>query len=340
MKKILIVFLLIFLLSTSYATAKNNVSHNVIKFAYIPDLNLYPTPGASFKEKNLVEMKRGILLYENQSVFQDIIRQINLQIKPDIVIFGGNNIFKPRDAKSFLAGSDYLQLFLDMASEIKSEILLIFGINEIMSREKEDLLNILNSFGVKANDYWWSYKFKNYNFIGLDSELFFLKSHLANKQLEWFSKNLSGNQDSKTIVLLHKPLIYPDGRMIPGESIKRFFDIVAKNPQVILLLSGGSYLNRVKLLQNVVYVLSPSPVVFPCGFKEIEINKGIIRIKTVNIPLKGVIKKAESSLKDSEFARSMYPDSPKKVLEYVTGTGFDINASIKISDLKPDLRNR
>jgi len=155
-----------------------------------------------------------------------------------------------------------------------------------------------------------------------------------------FGETLSENKDSKTVIFLHNPLIYPDGRIMPGESIKTFFDIVAKNPQVILLLSGGSYLNRVKLLQNVVYVLSPSPVVFPCGFREIEIDKGVISVKTVNIPLKGVIKKAESSLKDSEFAKTMYPDSPKKVLNYVSGTAFDVKASIKLENLKSNLRNR
>ena len=68
MKKILIIFLLAFLLSTGYSIAKNNVSHNSIKFAYIPDLNLYPTPGASFKEKHLVEMKRGILSFDNEKL--------------------------------------------------------------------------------------------------------------------------------------------------------------------------------------------------------------------------------------------------------------------------------
>ena len=287
-----------------------------LRIVYITDLNLYNTPSQSQGEKHILEKKFGILVYESQTVFQETIKYINQKLNPDIVIFGGNNI---ADAKK---NENLWMLFLDMISELKSNVFVNLGINEIKAYNTDELIHSLSSYGYKPNTLWYAQKIKNYLFIGLDSVLLFNNPKLSREQLKWFTSVLSRNKDDLTVVTLYHSLLDSEGNIINNPVAKKIIDIINVNPQVKLVISGGEYLNRVHLFNKCLFINSPSPVVYPCSFKLIEFLPDRINIQTVKIPLKGIIKKALKSAQDAEVFKAKA--SSKDIKNHLLGKNQDL----------------
>jgi hypothetical protein len=146
---------------------------NKVSIVYISDLNLYHTPAQNQSEKHILEKQFGILVYESQAVLQEIIRYINQKLNPDVVIFGGNNIALGKKNENLW------QLFLGIISELKGDVFINLGINEIEIYNTDELIHSLNIFGHRINNLWYSQKIKNYLFIGLDSVSLFNNSRRA-----------------------------------------------------------------------------------------------------------------------------------------------------------------
>ena len=330
------VFIIIAFLCLFFAGLTSVLSNNdSIKIVYITDLNLYPTPSSSQRVKHILEKKDGLLLFESQAVFQEIIRYINQKLNnSDIFFFFLNNISKSFISADSLDPEELFHLFLDMASEIKTNILLILGENEIQTQKPDEVLRALNSYGLGTKNYYWSYKIKGFLLIGLEITSFFNSTFLAKNQLKWFEQTLNQNKDLVTLVFIHKPLISPDGRIIENANAKKYFKVLEAHPQVVLTVSGNEYLSRTKVLNKSVYALSASPVAFPCAFKLIEVTPNNLKIKSINIPLKGVIKKAEAYLVESERALSMFPSMPKLIKKYVLGDNSDSSFEVSFTDLR------
>ncbi len=321
-------FILIFI---TLLHAYSNEEDNKLTLAYISDLNLTPTPFISQRIKHKLEKENGLLVYESQAIFQDIVKYLNQKIDPDLIVFGGNNISPAINEHD--SGESIWNLFLDMASEIKAVYLVALGQNEIKSQSRAGLSQMLKLFGQEVNNTWWSYKFNQYLILGLDGEIIFTNEKLSKFQLKWLDEILTKNKSLKTLVFVHKPLIKPDYEVIENRQAVELFNTFNKNPQVVLLVSGGEYLNRIKTVNNLVYVLSPSPIAYPCSFKVIEITSKTLKINTINIPLKGVIKKAEQFLLESDRAKLLFPDSVKSIKQYVMGKRSDRALQIDFADL-------
>lgn len=325
--KIIVLFFVVFsIFLRSYA-------EDNIKFLYISNLNLLPTPISTKTEKSNIEKKYGFLIYESQSVFQEFIRYVNQKLDFDFVVFGGNNIFFSKNDKSIDINEDIWQLFLDMASEIKSQTLIAFGENEIKTKNTLQLLRALNLYGIKADNTWWSYSFKNYLFVSLNS-FYFLSNHLISKEeLNWFKNVLLKNKNKFTIVFLDEALVNSNFEQIKNNYVNEFYEIVNKNPQIKLIASSSKHFNRIKLVNNKVHVISSSLISFPCSFKLIEVSPAKIKIKSYPILLKGIVKKAERSLFDSEFRKEFYPNSLKEVKRHVLGLPQDADFEVDLSNL-------
>ena len=308
---------------SAVASPINNDNVNIV---YISDLNLYHTPSQNQGENHVLEKKFGILVYESQAVFQELIRYINQKLKPDVVIFGGNNI---TDGKK---NENLWQLFLDMVSELKCEVFVNLGVNELKLYNMDELIHSLNIFGHRTKSSWYSRKIKNYLFIGLDSVSLFNNPKLSKEQLKWFTSTLSQNKNTITVVTLYHSLLDSEGNIINNPVAKKLTEIISVNPQVKLVIFRGEYFNRVHLFKDCLFVNAPSPVVYPCSFKVIELLPDRIKIKTVNIPLKGVIKKAFKSAQGAEYFKVKI--SPKDVKSYLSGKGQDLQFDYLFYDLK------
>ena len=330
-KTVFIIIVFFILILGTFLYAYSHEEDNKLTLAYISDLNLAPTPFVSQRVKHKLEKENGLLIYESQAVFQDIVKYLNEKIEPDLIIFGGNNISISTDEHD--SGESLWNLFLDMAGEIKAVYLIVLGQNEIKSQSRAGLSQMLKSFGQEVHNTWWSYKFNEYLILGLDGEVFFANEKLSKPQLKWLDDALTKNKSLKTLIFVHKPLIKPDCEMIENKQIAELFKIINKNPQVVLLASGNEYLNRIKTIKNLVYVLSPSPIAYPCSFKIIEITSKTLKISTVNIALKGVIKKAERFLIESDRAKLLFPSSIKSIKPHVMGKRSDRALQIDFADL-------
>ena len=315
---IIILTILISLMKYFIVSAQNN--SDTIKIIYLPDLNLYPTPLVRPKEKDILEKSFGFLIYESQAIFQDIIRFINQKINFDILVFGGNNI---KDRTS-------LHLLLDMASEIKGGVLFLVDKNEMQLSASNELLkeNKLLGADFQSGNAWWSYKIKNYLLIGLNYD------PQRKKQIEWLKEILLKNKNYATVLFLHDPLIDSNKNFIKTKAANEIISLVNINPQVKLVISSGGYLNRIKPSNNAVFLLSSSPIVYPCAVKLIELSESKIKIKMLNISLKGIIKKSGESLIGSKLALNLFPESQKSIKSYVLGSRSDLNFEIDFKDLK------
>lgn len=325
-KNFLIIITLIALFVWHSLVFALQVSDDKISIIYISDLNLYHTPSQSQGIKHTLEKKFGILIYESQAVFQEIIGYINQKLKPDIVIFGGNNIADEKKDENLW------QLFLDMTSELKSKVFVNLGINEIKTYNTDELTYSLSIFGQRAKSLWYSQKIKNYLFINLNSVLLFNNSGLSREQLKWFTSVLSQNKNTTTVIALYHSLLDSEGNIINNSAAKKIIEIISANPQVKLVLSGGEYFNRTHLFKDCLFVNVPSPVVYPCSFKIVELFPGSIKIRTINIPLKGIVNKALKSAKEAEYFKTKA--SPNDVKSYLLGKSQDLQFDYVFSDLK------
>ena len=325
-KIFLIIIALISLFRCYLSASALYASDDKINILYISDLNLYHTPSQNQEGKHILEKKFGIQIYESQAIFQEIIKYINQKLSPDIVIFGGNNISDVKKTENLW------QLFLDMVSEIKSDVFVNLGVNELKNYNTDELTSSLNIFGHQKNNLWYSQKINNYLFIGLDSTSLFNNPKLSKEEFKWFISTLSGNMSIPTIVALYHPLLDLEGNIVNNSLAKKIIEIISVNPQVKLVLSGGEYFNRVHLLNGCVFVNSPSPVVYPCSFKVIEFLPDRVKINTVNIPLKGVIKKALKSAQEAEVFKAK--TSSNNVKSYLSGKGQDLQFEYHFSNLK------
>lgn len=306
------VLFLVFIINCLEVSSGNN-SLNIV---YITDLNLYPTPSVSSEDPHPLERESGLLIYESQAIFQEIIRYINQRTDIDFVVFGGNNIF-----------NDFWQLFFDIVSEIKNNVLFVSGNNEIKLFKSADFLRALSLYGVDSKNGWWSKSVDDYLLIGLNSlYLFSNDSNGANgakAQIKWLKEVLKTEKDKTTIIFLHRPIVDSNGVFVKNKYIDNLLQIIRLNNQVKLVLSGSEYISRKHLIGATVYLHSPSPIAYPCSFKVIEILDYGFKVKSLIIPLKGIVKKAEKSLIDSLYARSMFLNNPKLVKKHVSGSASD-----------------
>ncbi len=328
---ILNLFLFIFFPIISPASIENKES---IKFIYITDLNLYPTPLENARQKNEYEKKDGILLYETQAVFQEIIRYLNQKVEFDCVFFGGNNISEIQGAQNSIKNLNIWHLFLDMASELKTAFYIVIGKNETKALPNNEIIHTLSELGIDSKVTWWHKKIRNFLFVSLDSVLFFNSNYHAKVQIDWLKKILISNLNIPTVIFLHEPIITEEGSVINTTNINSLLTLIEQYPQVKLIISGNNYLNRIKPVKNIVHILSSSPSVYPCSFKLIELSDDVVKVKSISIPLKGIVKKAEISLTESDRAKLFIKNSAKPFKYYVLGSKSDQDVELTFKDLK------
>lgn len=335
-KSVIAIFLLFYLiyfslLKVDSLDTEKFLRNKSLSFIYISDLNLYPTPIVRQNVKHPLEKQYGLQIYESQAIFQEIIRYINHKFDFDLVVFGGNNI-----SESSESTENTWQLFLDMASEIKTNFLLVIGLNEKKSVRNLDLIHSLKKNGVKTHDLWWSYKEKDFLLIGLDSSLLFNHNKHSTDQISFLKDVLLENKNNLTIIFLHKSILTPQGNIIKNETIEKFVEIIKANSQVKLVISGNEYLNRSKLIGTTTYLVSSSPIGYPCTFKHLEISSHSLKVKPQVIPLKGIVKKAEKSFIESELAYTLFGTNQKAIKNYVSRNMVDSDLEVFL----PALKNR
>lgn len=330
-KLILLVMLAFATLKFYFSNASALTKHdNSLKIVYITDLNLYPTPSVRNTEKSLLEKKIGLLLYESQAIFQEIIRDLNQKINPAVVVFGGDNIFVPDKYTKISEIESLWQLFFDMASEIRAHVLFLIGTHEINLLKYNEFLKLLRTYEIDSKTTWWSKTINNTLLVGLNSFYIFSNdSYMAGEQFKWLRGVLKSGNKKVVIIFLHSPVIDSSGRFITNnKNVKELLEIIRLNNNIKLVISGSKYLNRKFIYGGTVYILASSAIAYPCSFKYLEIYDSKINFKTISVPLKGVVKKAEQSIVESENTHLLFPDNVKSIKKHVLGGNADNNFEI------------
>ena len=311
--KRIFVFLFVVSVTVLMAFQISGAIEKKLRFVYITDLNLYHTPNSTQTKKHINELKNGILVYESQAIFQELIRELNKKINPDFIVFGGNNISDSSPAEKLW------QLFLDISSEINTDLLICFGKNEIKNYSTFDLSKSLSNFSINSTRTWYSKMFGDYLFIVLDTVSLLNNKNIAIEQLNWLKSTLLKNKHFITVIIVADSFFYSHDDLSENKYFNSLEEIISQNPQVKLVLSGGNYLNRSSFKDSTVYLDSASTTVYPCTFRIIELGHNELSVQTLPISLKGVIKKAEKSILDSDLAKNSFPSSPVQIKAFLSG---------------------
>ena len=306
-------------------------SKDSVDLVYITDLNLYPTPSTNELSLHDLEKQSGILVYESQTILQEIVNKLNKEIKPDVVIFQGNNVAPSNNQK-------YLwQLFLDIIDEINAEVLIALGTNEIQSYDLDYLIKSFPTIKASTNP-WYSYKLKNYLFVQLDAVSLLNNPLLAKKQILWLEKLLKEHSQNLTIISIHHALLDEKSQLVAAKYLNKLYQLIKDNPQVKLVLGGGNYLNRSKIVDNALYVTSSSLAMYPCVFKRFTISQKKIKIKTLFLSMKGIVNKAKESILASKLAVNWSINTAKNPLKSLKKHVFDKKANFHFKYVSPKLK--
>lgn len=295
------------------------------RFVYLSDLNLLPTPDSNIRTKSIPEKAKGLLVHESQAVLQDLISYINLKINPDFVFFGGNNVADYTLISKNNNSDDPLQLFLDMASQLKPLFFIVIGDNEYKQYNSSDLVRAIKSCSVDSSETWWSYKVldKNLIFVGLNSSILRSNDTEAIKQHKWLAKLLATNKNKVVVLFMHDSLVDINGKVSTNKNSLKLYRLIKQSLNVKLVVSGNCSASRLKLAGHTLFVLSTSPISYPGTFRSFEISDHYVTVSSVKIPLKGIIKKSEKYLIESDWAKTLPGFSPKAIKTYVEGSRVD-----------------
>ncbi|MEI7474913.1 MAG: metallophosphoesterase [bacterium] len=288
------------------------------KFSFITDANLS------------LNWKNDYILYNlSQIILQDAINSANKIKDNDFIVFGGDTISN-EDGKY-----SELQTFLDLTETINSPYYLIFGDKEANTKEDCTKNDITSEFKRKIfteenKTYWKSEPVENVVLIGLDSsQTGKTEGYIDKEQLCWLENTLNDNKDKFTVILLHhlpKPLSEdlktPDFKNFSITNDEEFTGLIAKYPQVKLIVNGNRYVNSVRKINNTLFVSVPSIAVYPNYFDEIEVSADKVNIVHKKISYKQIIKLAKNNLEKSELAKQYNAKKPKEIIKLNEGDEF------------------
>lgn len=272
------------------------------------------------------------MLQESQIFLQESIKQINA-LKPDFVIFGGDQVETPgQNDKNW-------ELFVDLAQGISCPWYFVLGEQDCSGKMPVDKMRTygpdFKGKGIKGDTPYWSYDpIAGVHIVGLDtgspnSSI----GELGEEQLNWLKSDLSSNKNKFTIVASHHPLLAPppydggppwDEYVLPNGADAR--EILAMNSDVRMVVSGHLYLNKVQLENNVYHISCAGMDVYPCQFKHFSVTKAGITMQSYGVPFPALVKKANKALTTSTIAIKYNRQKSDAILNLCEGEDQDQNA--------------
>lgn len=230
MKKIILCFLSILLLTFQTATAKD------IKFAQVTDV--------FFKESSLP--------------LQKVIQDINKTPDIDFVVFTGNNIGR--------ASVENLKNFLDDVKHLNKPYYIVLGNKDVSKSHNLDKKTYMktvrkyNPFHPKETNY--TFKKGNIVFIVVDGskELIPTVNGYYNQQtIAWVDKQLTKNAKYKTVIIQHFPLANkPNNEFYYTYNILEYMQMLSRHTNVLAVISGHYNKNDEVTYNGVSHITTPN----------------------------------------------------------------------------------
>jgi len=315
------------LLSWNFDTVLAFQPFQPFTFAYVTDIHLCNDVADSYK-----------LTRESQLFLQQLVKELNAE-KLDFVVFGGDQVET--------IGKDEVnwQLFLDVLQGLNAPWTFILGEADVSGNSVDKRKTFgpdWKSRGFETDTAYWSHNISsvpNVHLIGLDTSIpNSTIGGVSQKQLDWLKQDLEANKKSFTIVFTHHPLLPPppydggapwDEYVIPdGGSVR---EVIGAYPNVKMVLSGHTHINKVQKEKDVWHISSASLVVYPCSYRLFEVAPDVVTMETRQIGFPALIKKARKELIDSGLAGRYSRENPAAFLEVIEGTREDRNALIPMA---------
>ncbi|AEH45354.1 metallophosphoesterase [Thermodesulfatator indicus DSM 15286] len=286
------IFQFLLLLLVLLIFTQNSFGFPPFKFAVIADPHL-SVPGPH-SPKNGVKMFK-----ESVALLKATINEINKRKDINFVLVLGD---LTKDAEPW-----NLDKFKEVMSELKVPYYVVLGNHDISPVDikatnrdpgvsRSTMIWAFQGHGFKGPKANWSLDpIPGVHLIGLDSTMTGdWAGRLTKEGLEFLKKDLAANPDKITIVILHHQLQPYTKAEITGENNFNKFvllnasevkDILNKNPQVIMTLSGHRHLSTRYILENnIAYFTCPSTVTWPMRYVIFSVDNKGISYQTYDVP--------------------------------------------------------
>ena len=274
-----------------------------LKFAQISDAHFYTgEDNTTFK-----------LRAESGNLLDDAINQINETPNINFVMFTGDQIDKSFEKE--------LSAFLPHAQKLNYPWYITFGNHDtciggfLTPQVYLDMIEKANpQFNFKKPYYSFSPQ-KGYKVIVLDTiirDRLTSNGIIGDEQLKWLDNELKSANNDTILIFTHVPIVEPfesaNHRLLNADKVKQ---IIEKYDNPIGVFQGHYHASRIKQINNVLYVSSPSLVSYPNAFRIITVtnhrNKVVFNIETKETNMKNLQKLAKIMV----FTSSLYSGEEK-----------------------------
>ena len=274
-----------------------------LKFAQVSDAHFYTgEDNTTFK-----------LRAESGNLLDDAINQINETPNINFVMFTGDQIDKSFEKE--------LSAFLPHAQKLNYPWYITFGNHDtciggfLTPQVYLDMVEKANpQFNFKKTYYSFSPQ-KGYKVIVLDTiirDRLTSNGIIGDEQLKWLDNELKSANNDTVLIFTHVPIVEPfesaNHRLLNADKVKQ---IIEKYDNPIGVFQGHYHASRIKQINNVLYVSSPSLVSYPNAFRIITVtnhrNKVVFDIETKETNMKNLQKLAKIMV----FTSSLYSGEEK-----------------------------
>jgi 3',5'-cyclic AMP phosphodiesterase CpdA len=299
-------------------------------FAHITDLHLDVRGDSNwqYREKSV-------------ALFIDALRQVSRLPKLNFVVFGGDQVHYGANDK------ESLEVFQKWTAHLNMPYYILLGNTEvspsgaISKLQREDYLKAWSGKGLKPGNSSWTFDpVQGVRVIGWDVTVDG-KPHgdATPEAMKWLESALTSASKKKLVILFTHQLLMPTNPkdstpewslwMVKGHEKVR--NLLAKYPNVRLVVSGHHHVSRVITSGNITYVSDPAIVTYPCCFRSFTVAKDGIHLKNIGLEDKSSVNRAMELLKSDPYARMYDPVAPEKVVEFSNGlTEQDRETKIKL----------
>jgi Icc protein len=299
-------------------------------FAHVTDLHLDVNGENSwqYREKSI-------------PLFISALRQLGRLPKLNFVVFGGDQIhYGPNDRES-------LDVFQQWTAHLNMPYYILLGNTEaspvhgVSKLTKEDFIKAWTGRGLRPGHTSWAFDpVRGVRVIGWDVTVDGRPHGEAGPEgMQWLKNELRAHRNKKLIILFTHQLLMPTTPrdtspewsfwMVKNHTAVR--DMIARFPNVRLVISGHHHASKVETLGRITYVSDPAVVTYPCSFRAFSVSRQGVHLKNIMLDDGAAVSRAKELLESDPFARMYDPAQPQNVSEYSRGlTEQDRETMIKL----------